>query len=240
MKKKALVCTMVALLGLAILLPTSLAADLVQDITAQINQNVTILWDGQVFVPTDASGNVVQPIIYENRVYVPLRSFGVESGCTVAWEPDTKTVNVNSPETDTSQQYDDINMDDVAEVALISLISDFTPSKSDSNFEMGSVSVNGIRYDTGFYNNGMTTSSAFWQLQQKYSTLTFELASTNSIDDAEGMWIYADGATLYNSPKIASGQILKYELDLTGYNELTLVLGPNTAIIAADIIKIAD
>lgn len=85
------------MLGLALLLPAGIAADMVQDISAQINQNVTIMWDKAIFTATDSSGNIVQPIIYNNTVYVPLRAFGVESGHAVSWDPDTSTVSVSSP-----------------------------------------------------------------------------------------------------------------------------------------------
>lgn len=239
MKTKALAATLAMVLALALFLPSGTAADLVQDISAQINQGVTILWDGQVFVPTDASGNVVQPIIYNNTVYVPLRAFGVESGCAVAWDPDTKTVSVNSPET-APEEADTESDTDSYTPRTLSLIKDFTPYQSDSAWELGSVFVNEQRCDPCFYNNSFTTSSAFWQLEQKYSLLAFELASTNTVDNAEGIWIYADGASLYNSPKIEAGQILEYEIDLSGYNKLNLVLGPHTAIIKADITQIAE
>lgn len=95
--KKALVATAFVLLGLVIIAQTSVAANLVEDITAQINQNVIIMWDKEIFVATDASGNIIKPIIYNNTVYVPLRAFGVESGHAVAWDPDTSTVSVSSP-----------------------------------------------------------------------------------------------------------------------------------------------
>lgn len=97
MKNRLLALSLISFISMVIILPSSYAADLIQDISAQVNQNVTILWDNAVFIPTDASGKNLQPILFENSVYVPLRSFGLKSGCAVNWDPSTSTVNITSP-----------------------------------------------------------------------------------------------------------------------------------------------
>lgn len=236
--KKALVATAFVLLGLVIIAQTSVAANLVEDITAQINQNVIIMWDKEIFVATDASGNIIKPIIYNNTVYVPLRAFGVESGHAVAWDPDTSTVSVSSPE-ESPETVDTVSEIDTYTPRTLSLIKDFTPYQSDSSWVFGSVDVDDIRYDPCFYNDSFSTASAYWQLDQKFTTFTFKVASNDSVFSSQGLWLYGDDILLYNSPKIDAGHIIEYEVDLSDCNQLKIVIGPRTAIIAADIVKTA-
>lgn len=239
LKRKAFAFVLSALLGLAVFLPSGAAADLVQEISAQINQNVTILWDGTAFVPTDASGNKVDPIIYENRVYVPLRSFGEESGCAVTWDPATKTITVTSPEApaesqDTSSSSEDSDVEGPATTSVIpvSLINDLPPYDSADFLELGSVTIDEVQYKDCFYTYTRMPTSASWHLDKKYSKLNFSFGNMSTTDCSDGIRI-TDGdknLTLYWSPKLDPGYVMSNEIDVSSIDTLQIYLNGYTAI----------
>lgn len=238
MKGKAITCLVVIILGMAAFLPPGAAADLVQNISAQINQNVTILWDGKVFVPTDASGNVVQPIIYENRVYVPLRSFGVETGRAVAWDPDTKTITVTTPETpaetpETSTNNENSDNTEVITPSIvpISLIEDLPPYSSSQNLQYGSTAINGEQHANCLYSDTSIGCTASWHLDKKYSKISFSFGNLDQYKKCDGIRITdADtNLTLYWSPKLDPEYSMHNEIDVSSVSNLQIYVSGYTA-----------
>lgn len=54
---------------------------------------IKIFIDGQLQVPTDVNGNVVEPIIYNGTTYLPVRALtGMLTDKEVAWDSDTESV----------------------------------------------------------------------------------------------------------------------------------------------------
>lgn len=68
----------------------------VQNISAQICDEFTIVVDGVKQTFTDASGNVTYPMLYNGSTYLPLRSIGQLMGKSVSWDGTTKTVTLSS------------------------------------------------------------------------------------------------------------------------------------------------
>ncbi|MBM6830371.1 PepSY domain-containing protein [Anaerotignum lactatifermentans] len=68
----------------------------VQNISAQICEEFTIMVDGVKQTFTDASGNVTYPMLYNGSTYLPLRSIGQLMGKSVSWNAATKTVTLSS------------------------------------------------------------------------------------------------------------------------------------------------
>lgn len=64
----------------------------VQNISAQICEEFTIVVDGVQRTFTDASGNVTYPLLYNGSTYLPLRAIGQLMGKSVSWDGSTKTV----------------------------------------------------------------------------------------------------------------------------------------------------
>ncbi len=229
MNKKTLVCILAVLMGLTVLLPVSSAESIVTEITAQLNNSFTVIWDGEEFVPKDASGNVIAPIVYQDRVYIPLRSFGEQSGAAVSWDPATRVATITSAEVPATEPT--IDTTPVVSPTSYSLIKDILPTKSGSELSYGSVDISGKRYDPVLYNSVFLETDATWQLDKRFSKLKLTVSSISSTDKAQGIYVFSDGQALYNSPQIDAGSFLKYETDISDCNQLRIVLLPTTVLI---------
>lgn len=54
---------------------------------------IKIFVDGQLQVPTDVNGNVVEPLVYNGTTYLPVRALtGMLTDKTVEWDSDTESV----------------------------------------------------------------------------------------------------------------------------------------------------
>lgn len=54
---------------------------------------IKIFVDGQLQVPTDVNGNVVEPLVYNGTTYLPVRALtGMLTNKTVEWDGDTESV----------------------------------------------------------------------------------------------------------------------------------------------------
>jgi hypothetical protein len=80
-------CTIIAVL----LIGTALAASASKDISVTYN-NIKLVVDGTAVTPKDASGNTVEPFIYNGTTYLPVRAVGEALGKDVTWDGDTNTV----------------------------------------------------------------------------------------------------------------------------------------------------
>lgn len=69
--------------------------------------NIKIAVDGKVITPKDASGNVVQPFIYNGTTYLPIRAIGEAIGKEVNWDQTTKTASLGGAPTATTVFYTD-------------------------------------------------------------------------------------------------------------------------------------
>ena len=61
---------------------------------------VRIFVDGKELLPIDVDGNDVEAFIYEGTTYVPLRAVSEALDSYVSWNKDTKTVYINSDNSD--------------------------------------------------------------------------------------------------------------------------------------------
>lgn len=67
----------------------------VQDITAELRDDFTIIIDGTVRSFCDAGGNRVYPLLYQGSTYLPVRAIGELMGKTVGWNQATQTVTLS-------------------------------------------------------------------------------------------------------------------------------------------------
>ena len=65
-----------------------------REITAYIDDTMSIQVDGSKLTATDTDGTQYKPIIYNNRTYLPVRIFADLFGAQVNWDDKTNTVNV--------------------------------------------------------------------------------------------------------------------------------------------------
>ena len=71
------------------------AAAVRHSITAELRPDITVELNGSAQALTDANGNPVYPIIYNNSTYLPVRAVGELSGMSVNWDNATQTVEMN-------------------------------------------------------------------------------------------------------------------------------------------------
>ena len=57
-----------------------------------VQGGLTLYVDGQLFVPKDAKGNTVEPIIYEGTTYLPLRAVATALGKDITYDSKTSSV----------------------------------------------------------------------------------------------------------------------------------------------------
>ncbi len=93
MKKIVSISLIVLLtLGLVVSAGGTFAADQVEEISAYINRNISMTWDGEDFEPMESDGSRLHPIIYDGRTYLPAKYVADKAGVDVDWDPDTQTV----------------------------------------------------------------------------------------------------------------------------------------------------
>lgn len=92
MKKKiALTVAVLMVVGIVALAGSSFADSHILEITAYINREIKMTWDGQAFEPKD-DGERLYPIVYNGRTYLPAKFVADKAGVDVDWDDDTKTV----------------------------------------------------------------------------------------------------------------------------------------------------
>ena len=77
----------------------------------QINAStgVNLYVDGQLYIPTDANGNVVSPFVYNGTTYLPARAVSNLFGATIAWDGSTNSVQLTANNMENGEYYIDAN-----------------------------------------------------------------------------------------------------------------------------------
>ncbi|MDO4563102.1 MAG: RICIN domain-containing protein [Clostridia bacterium] len=63
-------------------------------------RDIKIIFNNETVVPYDEQGNEVEPFIYDDRTYLPLRAIGSLLDKTVAWDNDTRSAIIGQPPTE--------------------------------------------------------------------------------------------------------------------------------------------
>lgn len=92
----------ITIVGLALLLTLSFfsgvfASSGIHNITAAINDNLRITFNGSSFEPRETDGSTIQPIVYKNRTYLPVRAICDLAGIDVVYNQQTNTIALSSP-----------------------------------------------------------------------------------------------------------------------------------------------
>jgi len=76
------------------LIISALAQPVDRDIRVSIG-GISIYIDGTLRTPTDAAGNVVEPMIYEGTTYLPVRALtNMLTDKAINWDPDTRSIHI--------------------------------------------------------------------------------------------------------------------------------------------------
>ena len=76
-----------------------------QKITVQMRPDYTIIIDGTARTFRDVNGKVVDPLLYEGSIYLPLRAIGELMGMNVEWDATDGTVFLSGEVTDFDTNY---------------------------------------------------------------------------------------------------------------------------------------
>lgn len=77
----------------ALLIPTfSFASGVLQQVSATIDKDIKITWNGSPFILTEPDGTKLYPIVYNNRTYLPVRYIAEKAEVKVGWDSTTRTV----------------------------------------------------------------------------------------------------------------------------------------------------
>jgi len=91
---------LLALLLATCLLTTAsvlIAQPTTESVTAILDRSININWNNEAFVPQEADGSRVYPLLYNGRTFLPARALLEKAGYTVGYDAATKSILLNGP-----------------------------------------------------------------------------------------------------------------------------------------------
>ncbi|MGE5328957.1 MAG: DUF5050 domain-containing protein [Deltaproteobacteria bacterium] len=85
----------------------------VRAIKAYINDQVKMTFNGEFFKPTDEDGTFLNPIIYNNRSYLPVRAIAEKAGLIIGYDKDTNTISISTESDSNNENNDNLTIDDI-------------------------------------------------------------------------------------------------------------------------------
>lgn len=73
------------------------ADQIITNVTAIIDKDLKLTFDGKAITPKDVKGNEVPILVYEGSSYLPVRSVANLAGLEVGWDGNTKTIKLTKP-----------------------------------------------------------------------------------------------------------------------------------------------
>lgn len=224
---------LIKVLAIALVLILSLSA---VAFGASVTKNISVMMGGiklfvddEQFIPKDANGNVVQPIVYNGTTYLPARAVSEALGKAVHWDNATKSVYIGEHDSSVPDKLlKDLNV--YSSQYLKKEGEDPYPLKlSQSNKVVKA--ADGNTYVEGYH---FTGEAPYWctgfnhsfLLDGKYSKFT---GSYLLSDKAKGISkpftfaILGDGEVIYEAEGLTGGFAPKsVDVDTTGVQVLTL------------------
>lgn len=193
------------------------AAGTSQQITASIEPNVTVTFDGAAQEFFDANGDRVYPILYNGSTYLPMRAVCEQlAGYKVGWDQATRTASIISKEVDG--------------VDLLDMQRAYYVTKTGSNTvwaahhmtsDKETTTVNGYTLTHWLtcqaYRLGDVSMGSF-NIEGKYDTVTFRYYA----DKDATLEVIGDNEAVLWTKEIKGGQLYQEEtVDLLKTNQLT-------------------
>lgn len=104
MKKKKVLLTSALIICLA---ATGVYAEINNKTITAYYEHIKIAVNGENAELTDEQGDIIEPFIADDSVFLPVRGISQVLGKNVAWDGDTKTVNIT--DTDSAGHYDNLS-----------------------------------------------------------------------------------------------------------------------------------
>lgn len=199
-------------------------------------KNIQVLYGGikiyindSLFTPKDGNGNIVEPLVYNGRTYLPVRAISEALGEPVAWEGKTSSVYIGNhsstvPSATSANLMDmnyfyregeqgprwDVNWDSIRKV--------YTTGIKDN--------VGNMYYDGFAFTNWCSSGFYVYNIDQKYKAFKGIIALTEADKDTSYLLmvkIYGDNKLLYTSPRMTKGSYpVKFDVNVTGVNQLKI------------------
>lgn len=183
------------------------AASNLQSIQAYLNKGVTVKYNGVEQSMTDANGNRVYPITYNGTTYLPARSVSKMLGVDVTWDGTNNTVGLGTYNTGAKDFIRDLEpYAGGTGFVYVDKISD--PLKAGSNL---------VTTYIKFFSNYATT----WDLEGKYSKLTFSVFNPDSYDKEFNFW--GDNRILKTITVEGNALPKSYTVDVSGVHKFDII-----------------
>lgn len=185
------------------------AAGTLQEIKAYLNSGITIKYDGEAQVMTDAQGARVYPITYNGTTYVPIRAVSNMLDVKVDWDQASQTVLLGNP-VDGVDMIEELKAYQSNEFWQVQ-----TADKQDPR------DISGNSYSHWIYLRGAprgVNGVISFNLEGKYDTLTFQYYSTHDLT----LEVLGENETVLASIPIKGGQVAQtIKVDLLKTSQLT-------------------
>ena len=142
------------------------AAGTLQEIKAYLNSGITIKYNGEAQVMTDAQGARVYPITYNGTTYVPIRAVSNMLDVKVDWDQASQTVLLGNPANGVDM-IDEIKPYNTQNATVV----------QSSEKKAQEISGNSCSHWLSLDGFGGRACSASYNLEGKYTSLTFQYYS---------------------------------------------------------------
>jgi hypothetical protein len=185
-----------------------LAAGNLEAISAYLNHDINIVYNGHTQAMTDTAGKIVYPISYNGTTYLPVRAVSGMLGVDVAWDGATSTVFLGKIP------------------GGMDFIDNFEPYVGGkfhySTSEKSTKTIAGKTYDHFLsLGGGVQFEPLRYDLAGKYETLTFKAYYDGSSTSL--LYFWGDNDTLLKTLEIEGQDLPKeYSIDVSGAQQLTI------------------
>lgn len=175
--------------------------------------NIKLYVDGNLIMPKDSDGNIVEPFIYNGTTYLPVRSVGEALGKSVDWDGDSQSVYIGGREETKIYLGDQIKS-----YSKSAWVKEFP---KDGSVSMGrNIYTHGLKYELSM----LDPQSVYYNLDAKYVSLSGLYGPTDdaSYDRTSTINIYGDGELL-GSYESKNGDLPKdFNVDVKGVLQLKI------------------
>ena len=186
-------------------------------------RDIQIFIDGELFIPKDVNGVVVEPFIYDGTTYLPVRAISEALDKTVDWDGETSTIYVG-PRPD-EEPVEDNNIylgtvvkayqkDGIAECDIV------------HTFKMA-----GIEYKNGLFPTSYSGCFAEYNLDAQYGKISGMIGHIDSANTHAGTYkFYGDGKLMKQYDIYAHDMPKDFSFDISHVKQLRIVFegGGNT------------